>query len=250
MAERRSVQRFPVDLPGQVDWGGRRQTAQLLDVGVGGAFLALSGPLPVGTVCTVKFQLGRAAIVVRVVVRWVRSDGQPGSGVEFLDLCAEHRALISSPGGTSPGACQVDPRINISFAPDRPRLGITVGGALGPVAELLSRQLALTVPKGDEGFDLLFDALHYDLVSEQEAQTAIVEFLKLLGRQRARHSAFVLPASAIASVQLLRLIRAAGLADEVFCAGTRTQAETFLDRAAPPAPPLAQAAQEVRCRQA
>jgi hypothetical protein len=225
-AERRQDTRVPVYLDAALEREQAQRAVRVLDLSVGGAFVAVAAPLPRDTLCTLRFQLGRKTVLVRAMTRWGRTGEAKeisGNGFEFLDLGPEEAALVAAlePGREAP--CQLRAHVCLEHPSDT-RVVVTIYGALGPVRDLLATRITAELPLTAGA---LLDAHRYEL-NEKEAHASIVAMLARLVLQ-ARGCAIVLPARAIARVQLLRLLRGANLAEAAFCTLEHGAAERFLD---------------------
>jgi len=100
----RRYQRARCDFPAEFSWGTITNSARVLIISLGGAFLETEVFVPAGEEMEVSlsFDSESAPIVCRAAVVWVADPGvkvkgpkpRPGFAVEFMKIFPEHRALI------------------------------------------------------------------------------------------------------------------------------------------------------------
>jgi len=90
-----------VELTYRVDGGGEPVTTSTRNIGVGGAFIATTSPLAIGTALRVDIRIPTADTFIGVDadVRWIEDGSEPdseaGMGVEFRDLEPDDMVRLS-----------------------------------------------------------------------------------------------------------------------------------------------------------
>jgi hypothetical protein len=97
--EPRSGLRVPIYLPAQLQWAERAAEGEIRNLSIGGAFVALDEPPPVGEVLALTFPIGERLLRTSAVVchrRGASTAGRPsGVGVSFSGVPADEGRLLA-----------------------------------------------------------------------------------------------------------------------------------------------------------
>jgi uncharacterized protein (TIGR02266 family) len=103
--ERRAAPRIPVETDITIGGHGRVQTGVSADVSMGGLFVSVYAPLPLGTKVSLRFRLPTGSVVASGVVRWSR-EARPGRlagmGIELAEMSEDDRDTLRRFCGNRP----------------------------------------------------------------------------------------------------------------------------------------------------